>query len=112
MALEPSISAYSCGSIGCQNHTRGCDYSWRNAIIRGQDLTASMSRYLIDRIEADARITVGANTRIASLEGDRTLASLRVTTAGGDVTLPCNALFSFIGADPASDWLSGCAALD
>ena len=26
--------------------------------------------------------------------------------------MPCAALFSFIGADPASGWLSGCAALD
>ena len=24
----------------------------------------------------------------------------------------CSALFSFIGAEPSSDWLSGCAALD
>jgi len=26
--------------------------------------------------------------------------------------LTCNALFSFIGAEPSSEWLSGCAALD
>ena len=25
---------------------------------------------------------------------------------------PCVALFSFIGAEPASEWISGCAALD
>jgi thioredoxin reductase (NADPH) len=29
-----------------------------------------------------------------------------------DPVLPCVALFSFIGADPAAGWLSGCAALD
>ncbi|EFH84879.1 FAD-dependent oxidoreductase [Ktedonobacter racemifer] len=81
-------------------------------VIRGHDLNASMSRYLVDRIEADARITVRTNTKIASLEGDQTLTSIRVTTVGGDVVLPCSALFSFIGADPAADWLSGCAALD
>jgi hypothetical protein len=31
---------------------------------------------------------------------------------GGSETLPCTGLFSFIGANPASGWLSGCAALD
>src|SRR6266699_518807 len=81
-------------------------------VIRGHDLDASMSRYLIDRIEADAHIDVRTNTRITGLDGDRTLASVRVTTAGGDAVLPCVALFSFIGADPAAGWLSGCAALD
>jgi thioredoxin reductase (NADPH) len=81
-------------------------------VIRGHDLDASMSRYLIDRIEADARIDVQTNTRIASLDGDRTLTSVRVATEGVDAVLPCVALFSFIGADPTADWLSGCAALD
>src|SRR5260370_6096944 len=81
-------------------------------VIRGHDLDASMSRYLIDRIEADASIDVRTNTKITGLDGDRTLTSVRVTSEGFDAVLPCVALFSFIGADPASDWLSGCAALD
>src|SRR5438874_10778478 len=75
-------------------------------------LGASMSRYLVDRIEAEARIDVRTNTRITALEGDSTLTSVRVTTGGVDAVLPCAALFSFIGADPAAGWLSGCAALD
>jgi thioredoxin reductase (NADPH) len=81
-------------------------------VIRGHDLDASMSRYLVDRIEADARIDVRTNTRITALDGDRTLTSVRATTGGFDAVLSCAALFSFIGADPAADWLSGCAALD
>jgi len=39
-------------------------------VIRGPDLTASMSRYLVDRIEADKRIVVRQNTGIVALEGD------------------------------------------
>ena len=35
-------------------------------VIRGHDLGASMSRYLVDRIEADARIDVRTNTRITA----------------------------------------------
>ncbi len=81
-------------------------------IIRGPDLSASMSRYLVDRIEVDARIDVRTNTTITSLDGDRTLASIRISTESGEAVLPCAALFSFIGADPTAGWLSGCAALD
>src|SRR5947209_4510921 len=81
-------------------------------VIRGHDLDASMSRYLVDRIEADAHIDVRTNTQISGLDGERTLTSVRVTTEGFDAALACVALFSFIGADPAAGWLSGCAALD
>jgi thioredoxin reductase (NADPH) len=81
-------------------------------VIRGHDLGADMSRYLIDRIEAEARIDLRTNTRITALAGEATLTSIRVTSGGSDAVLPCAALFSFIGADPATGWLSGCAALD
>ena len=81
-------------------------------VIRGSDLGKSMSRYLVDRIQADARIGVRTNTEVAGLEGDRSLTAVRLRTAGGDSVLPCAGLFSFIGAEPASGWLSGCAALD
>jgi thioredoxin reductase (NADPH) len=81
-------------------------------VIRGPDLSTSMSRYLIDRIESDPRIEVRTQTTITSLDGDRTLTSIGITSANGEAVIPCVALFSFIGADPASEWLSGCAALD
>jgi thioredoxin reductase (NADPH) len=81
-------------------------------VIRGGELGKSMSRYLVDRIEADPRITVRSNTEIAVLEGDQELSAVRLRSAGGDSLVPCIAVFSFIGADPASAWLSGCAALD
>jgi len=81
-------------------------------IIRGHDLGADMSRYLVDRIEAEARIDVRTNTRITALAGEETLTSIHLTSGGSDAVLPCAALFSFIGAAPATDWLSGCAALD
>jgi thioredoxin reductase (NADPH) len=81
-------------------------------VIRGPDLAASMSRYLVDRIAADDRITVRTSTRITALEGDGRLAALRVAARDGEATLPASALFSFIGAEPNSGWLSTCAALD
>jgi thioredoxin reductase (NADPH) len=81
-------------------------------VIRGHDLAADMSRYLVDRIEIDARIDVRTKSTIIGLEGEQTLTSVRVSTEGVGAVLPCAALFSFIGADPATGWLSGCAALD
>ncbi|MDX6578493.1 MAG: thioredoxin reductase [Gaiellales bacterium] len=81
-------------------------------VIRGPDLNARMSRYLVDRIDAHERIEVWANTKITGLDGDQELSSIRVTGPDGDATLRCVALFSFIGAEPASEWLSRCAALD
>ena len=81
-------------------------------VIRKPDLAASMSRYLVDRIEADKRITVRPNTRIVALEGDQSLTGVRISGPGGEETLDSTALFSFIGADPASEWMSGFAALD
>ena len=81
-------------------------------VIRGPDLAASMSRYLVDRIEADKRIAVRRDTGIVALEGGETLTGVRVRGPGGEETLASTALFSFIGADPASEWLSGFVALD
>jgi thioredoxin reductase (NADPH) len=81
-------------------------------VIRGPDLHASMSRYLVDRIDADPRIDVRVDTRIVALAGGDELTKVEVVSAGTQDALACVALFSFIGADPASAWLSGCAALD
>jgi thioredoxin reductase (NADPH) len=81
-------------------------------VIRGPDLGASMSRYLVDRIDANDRIDVRTGTKIVGLDGEESLRAVRITGRDGDAVLSCVALFSFIGADPASEWLSGCAALD
>ena len=81
-------------------------------LIRGPDLNANMSRYLVDRLEAHKRIDVRVNAQITGLDGEQTLSSVRVVGKDGDATLACAGLFSFIGAEPASEWLSGCAALD
>ncbi len=81
-------------------------------MIRGADLGANMSRYLVDRLETHPGIDVQSQTTIVGLEGDQNLRAVNTTGPKGDTTLACAALFSFIGADPSSGWLSGCAALD
>jgi thioredoxin reductase (NADPH) len=81
-------------------------------VIRGSDLEKSMSHYLVERIEADPHITLRTLTTVVALEGDETLRALRLKGPDGETVVECAGLFSFIGADPSSGWLSGCAALD
>ena len=81
-------------------------------VIRGPDLNKGMSRYLVERIEADPHITLRTRTTVVALEGDETLRALHLKGPDGETIVECAGLFSFIGADPSSGWLSGCAALD
>jgi thioredoxin reductase (NADPH) len=75
--------------------------------IRRDDLADSMSRYLIERIDAHPRIEVRACTEVRGLAGESRLTSvwLEHTTTGDTYEVPCAGLFSFIGAIPATEWL-------
>ncbi|MGZ4691115.1 MAG: FAD-dependent oxidoreductase [Acidimicrobiia bacterium] len=81
-------------------------------LIRGEDLSKSMSSYLADRIHAHPNITVRTESECVALHGDEMLTGITVTTASGDVHIEAVALFSFIGADPGSGWLAGNVAVD
>jgi thioredoxin reductase (NADPH) len=82
--------------------------------IRGQDLAAHMSRYLIDRIEVDPRIKILTDTEVRAVEGAGHLECVTIehTPTGERQTVRCTGLFCFIGAEAATGWLSGCVALD
>ena len=82
--------------------------------IRRPDLTATMSRYLIDRIDADDRIELLGSTEVRALEGDSHLSSVTVehTPTGQRRRMVCPALFCFIGAEPATAWLGETVVLD
>lgn len=82
--------------------------------IRGADLTASMSSYLIDRIDAAANITVSPFTEVVALRGDTRLTeiTLRDNRTRDETRQACSGLFSFIGAVPFTDWLAGFIELD
>jgi thioredoxin reductase (NADPH) len=83
-------------------------------LVRGPNMGASMSRYLVDRIEGLANVEVLTRTQISRLEGnDGMLEAVRWRDASGSETRrPIHHLFSFIGVDPNTDWLSSAAALD
>jgi len=86
-------------------------------LVRGDGLTATMSRYLIDRIEATPNIELLTRTEIVALAGPPGAHLERVrwrrTTTGEETELPIRNVFVFVGADPATQWLQGCGvALD
>ncbi|QBB70025.1 FAD-dependent oxidoreductase [Pseudolysobacter antarcticus] len=86
-------------------------------MVRGSDLAASMSQYLVDRIHALPNVKVHLRTEVIALSGDADNglqgASFRNRDNGLVWTGPLRHLFLFIGADPNTDWLSDCSvALD
>jgi thioredoxin reductase (NADPH) len=84
-----------------------------NLVVRGGDLGAGMSRYLVDRVVAHPSIAVHPQTEVVRLGGGDRLEKLWLSRAGSDgVPAPCSGLFCFIGAKPATDWLSGIALDD
>jgi thioredoxin reductase (NADPH) len=87
----------------------GCEVT---LVIRGADLGKDMSRYLTERVEADPHITLLTRTTVVAVDGDESLRAVHLNGPDGTFVLPCAGLFSFIGADPSSGWLAGCAALD
>jgi thioredoxin reductase (NADPH) len=84
-------------------------------IIRGGGLGASMSRYLIERIEATPNIELLFNTEVVALEGTADGALERVrwrSRLGGEETVTdIRNMFLFVGADPATGWLEGCGVM-
>jgi thioredoxin reductase (NADPH) len=71
-------------------------------LIRGGDIAAGMSRYLVDRIADTPNIEVLLNTRVVSVRGEGRLEGVTVvdSTTGEQRELSAAAMFIFIGAAP------------
>jgi thioredoxin reductase (NADPH) len=91
------------------NHARSV-----TMICRGASLAKSMSRYLIEQIEARSSIRVLHHTEVVAAHGDLSLEAIDVhdNTTGETTTLPAGGLFIFIGADAETAWLPPEIALD
>jgi thioredoxin reductase (NADPH) len=81
-------------------------------LVRGPSLAASMSRYLIDRIEAAPNIELCPHTELRELHGDPATGLDGVTwrdrELGIDRECSVRHVFLFVGADPETSWLEGC----
>jgi thioredoxin reductase (NADPH) len=83
-------------------------------LVRSHGLAASMSRYLIRRIEAHPQITLLTETELVELDGDRHLERIAWrNTSSRDVTrCAIRHVFMMTGAAPSTAWLGECMALD
>lgn len=83
-------------------------------LVRSAGLAASMSRYLIRRIEESPNIIVQPHTEIVALEGNHHLESVRWRNSetGQTEENKIRHVFVMTGADPNTGWLNGCIALD
>ena len=81
-------------------------------LVRGDGLSATMSKYLIDEIAATSNIVVEARTQVIEAMGEERLEAVKVLGADGDSVRPVNSLFVFIGAAPVTAWLPGCLLRD
>jgi thioredoxin reductase (NADPH) len=78
-------------------------------VVRGRDLESTMSQYLIDRIRALPNVEVVLRTEICGLEGEEgNLQRVRFKNrdTGEEHLCDIGHVFSFIGAEPNTDWLA------
>jgi thioredoxin reductase (NADPH) len=84
-----------------------------HVLVRGTDLNANMSRYLVDRIQGLENVTVHLQSRVTGFEGDGHLNAVRARMRGAaERSFATSSLFLFLGADPNTAWLRGCVELD
>jgi thioredoxin reductase (NADPH) len=78
-------------------------------VVRGSSLEATMSQYLVDRIRALPNVEVVLRTEICGLEGgEGVLRKIRLKNrdSGEEESCEIAHVFSFIGAEPNTDWLA------
>lgn len=82
--------------------------------VRSGGLAATMSDYLIRRIEASDRISLHTHCEITALAGESGLREVEWTDRAKGATrrVPARNIFVMIGAAPNTAWLKDCLALD
>jgi thioredoxin reductase (NADPH) len=83
-------------------------------LVRGDSLARGMSHYLVDELAGAHNVDVRLRTVITGMEGGERLA--RITLANVDTgetsTEDAEYVFTFIGARPGTEWLSGVVQRD
>ncbi len=83
-------------------------------LVRGDSLEASMSYYLIQRLNEIENVRVRTRCEVISAHGDGHLQAITICDSknGMETTMECGFLFVFIGAEPRTDWLGDVVARD
>ncbi len=76
-------------------------------LIRREDLSSTMSSYLIDQLDGQENIEVIPKTQVVKAKGDDRLTHLTLEdmASGSTREVEAGALFIFIGAKPYTDWI-------
>ena len=74
-------------------------------VVRGSGLSATMSQYLQDELDAIPNVQVLLETRVVGGAGESHLETLTLEGPEGERTVPADALFLLIGAEPKTGWL-------
>ena len=76
-------------------------------LVRGNSLSSTMSKYLIDQIQQTPKIQLWTNASVAEVHGNSHLEEISVLCAdtGKVERVPASSVFIFIGALPQTDWL-------
>ena len=79
-------------------------------LVRGEGLSATMSKYLIDEIERTSNIVVVPRTQVLEaigpeVAGQERLEAVKLKGPQGEAVVPATSLFVFIGAAPGTEWL-------
>jgi thioredoxin reductase (NADPH) len=103
--------ANSAGQAALYLAGRGSEVS---LVVRGPDIAIEMSAYLVDRLRAHPQVTVRCLSEVTRLDGGDFLEEVSITDRTADSTQAqaCSGLFCFIGAEPATSWLTGVATGD
>ena len=85
-----------------------------HVLVRGPSLSASMSQYLVRRIEEAGNVTLHTRCQIVGLDGRCSLEEVawREDPSGAVTKRSMRHLFLMTGARPRTDWLNGSVAMD
>ena len=83
-------------------------------LVRASGLGPVMSQYLVDRIQATPNIELVTGADVEAVEGSASLEAVVVKTAatGAQRTIPCSAMFIFIGVKPYAEAFADVLLLD
>ncbi len=83
-----------------------------HVLVREESLAEMMSSYLVERLEQAENVTLHFATEVVALEGEASLAAIRVRGPEGERVLDTPAVFVMVGAAPNTGWLAGRVAVD
>lgn len=81
-------------------------------VIRGDDIGAGMSAYLVDQLAELPNVTIHTGADATAMHGSDHLEAVTFAAREGTLELAVSAAFVFIGQQPRTGWLEGIVARD